>query len=599
MDGKDFAHLMEDMDGYLCELAGSQIRDGLHILGDVPQGDTMIDMLQALTRLPNLHVPSLRESIASMFNLEATKLLSNQGARLDTVPTSLVELAGRPIVTSGDAVETIDELGKHALALLNEKEFNIKDVKNVIQETFSPLSTSVDISDLIITLEFVCETLVPNLGATTQEITYLIAALDGGFIPPGPSGSPTRGMAHLLPTGRNFYSVDPQALPSNAAWQVGVGLANELLSRYLKETNAYPEHVAISIWGTAAMRTHGDDIAQVFALLGIRPIWQKESHRVIGVELIPLQELGRPRIDVTCRISGFFRDAFPHLITLLDDATNMAIDANEPLEKNFIRKHYLEDIASNMNNASARYRVFGCPPGAYGIGILDLIEAQNWKDDADFAKCYINWGGYAYSKKEPQGVDARSQFTHRLTSVEVAIHNQDDREHDIYDSDDYFQFHGGMIATIRALSGKQPKAYFGDSSNPDTPKVRDIKEETLRVYRTRVVNPKWLESIQRHGYKGASEMAATVDYMFGYDATANVMSDFMYQQIAQSYALDESTQKFYEECNPWALRGISERLLEAAERDLWENPDPATIEALRQTLVKTDSMLEGRLDPTV
>jgi len=599
MDGKDFAHLMEDMDGYLCELAGSQIRDGLHILGDVPQGDTMIDMLQALTRLPNLHVPSLRESITSMFNLEATKLLSNQGARLDTVPTSLVELAGRPIVTSGDAVETIDELGKHALALLNEKEFNIKDVKNVIQETFSPLSASVDISDLIITLEFVCETLVPNLGATTQEITYLIAALDGGFIPPGPSGSPTRGMAHLLPTGRNFYSVDPQALPSWAAWQVGVGLANELLSRYLKETNDYPEHVAISIWGTAAMRTHGDDIAQVFALLGIRPIWQQESHRVIGVELIPLQELGRPRIDVTCRISGFFRDAFPHLITLLDDATNMAIDANEPLEQNFIRRHFLEDIASNMNDSSARYRVFGCPPGAYGIGILDLIEAQNWKDDADFAKCYINWGGYAYSKKEPQGVDARSQFTHRLTSVEVAIHNQDDREHDIYDSDDYFQFHGGMIATIRALSGKQPRGYFGDSSNPAAPKVRDIKEETLRVYRTRVVNPKWLESIQRHGYKGASEMAATVDYMFGYDATANVMSDFMYQQIAQSYALDESTQKFYEECNPWALRGISERLLEAAERDLWENPDPATIEALRQTLVKTDSMLEGRLDPTV
>lgn len=229
-----------------------------------------------------------------------------------------------------------------------------------------------------------------------------------------------------------------------------------------------------------------------------------------------------------------------------------------------------------------------------GIGILDLIEAQNWKDESDFAECYINWGGFAYGSKEPEGVDARAQFTHRLTSVEVAIHNQDDREHDIFDSDDYFQWHGGMIAAIKALSGKEPKGYFGDTQNPATPKVRDIKEETLRVYRTRVVNPKWLESISRHGYKGASEMAATVDYLFGFDATAGVVSDFMYEQVAQSYALDIATQEFYEQSNPWALRGISERLLEAAERGMWEKPNPETLEALRQTLLKTDSMLEGR-----
>ena len=231
---------------------------------------------------------------------------------------------------------------------------------------------------------------------------------------------------------------------------------------------------------------------------------------------------------------------------------------------------------------------------AYGIGILDLIEAQNWKDESDFAKCYINWGGYAYSKGEPEGVEAKNEFTHRLTTVKVAIHNQDDREHDIFDSDDYFQFHGGMIATIKALSGKKPKGYFGDSSNPAKPKVRDIKEETLRVYRTRVVNPKWLESISRHGYKGASEMAATVDYLFGFDATADVVSDFMYEQIAQSYALDKSTQDFYEESNPWALAGVSERLLEAAQRGMWAEPNPETLEALRQTLLKADTMLEGR-----
>ena len=177
----------------------------------------------------------------------------------------------------------------------------------------------------------------------------------------------------------------------------------------------------------------------------------------------------------------------------------MALDADEPVEQNYIRKHYLEDMANEENETSARYRVFGCPPGAYGIGILDLIEAQNWKDEHDFAECYVNWGGYAYSKRSPEGIEAKSEFTHRLTTVEVAIHNQDDREHDIFDSDDYFQFHGGLIATIKALSGKDPKGYFGDSQNPAAPKCRDIKEETLRVYRTRVVNPKWLESIKQHG----------------------------------------------------------------------------------------------------
>ncbi len=287
-------------------------------------------------------------------------------------------------------------------------------------------------------------------------------------------------------------------------------------------------------------------------------------------------------------------DAFPHLITLLDDAVNMALDADEPVEQNYIRKHYLEDMANEENETSARYRVFGCPPGAYGIGILDLIEAQNWKDEHDFAECYVNWGGYAYSKRSPEGIEAKSEFTHRLTTVEVAIHNQDDREHDIFDSDDYFQFHGGLIATIKALSGKDPKGYFGDSQNPAAPKCRDIKEETLRVYRTRVVNPKWLESIKQHGYKGASEMAATVDYLFGFDATANVVSDFMYEEVAQQYALDKATQEFYKASNPWAQKGISERLLEAAQRGMWVEPDPETLEALRQTLLQCDAELEGR-----
>ena len=406
-------------------------------------------------------------------------------------------------------------------------------------------------------------------------------------------------MAHVLPTGRNFYAVDPRALPSLAAWQVGQELAREVLERYRKETGAYPETVGISAWGTSAMRTHGDDVAEVLALLGVRPVWQKENRRVVGVEVIPPAELGRPRIDVTVRISGFFRDAFPHLIKLLDDAVQAVALLDEPPERNFVRKHYLADLAANVAaglpepERQARYRIFGSKPGCYGAGLLPLIDERNWRDDADFAETYVNWGGYAYTG-DGQGVDARDAFRQRLAGVQIALHNQDNREHDIFDSDDYFQFHGGMIAAIRALSGRQPRHYFGDTHDPARPAVRDLKQEVLRVFRTRVANPKWLESITRHGYKGGLELAATVDYLFGYDATAGVAEDWMYEQVAQIYALDPAMRDFFARSNPWALHAVAERLLEAAQRGMWAEPRLHTLAALRETLLQSESLLEAR-----
>jgi len=392
-------------------------------------------------------------------------------------------------------------------------------------------------------------------------------------------------------------------LPSAAACQVGQELAREVLERYRAETGAYPETVGISAWGTSAMRTHGDDVAEVLALLGVRPVWQKENRRVVGIEVIPLEELGRPRIDVTVRISGFFRDAFPHLIKLLDDAVRAVALCDEPPERNFVRKHYLADVAANVAaglpepERQARYRVFGSKPGSYGAGLLPLIDERNWRDDADFAEVYVNWGGYAYTA-DGQGVDARDAFRRRLGEVQVALHNQDNREHDIFDSDDYFQFHGGMIAAIRALTGRQPRHYFGDTHDPARPAMRDLKQEALRVFRTRVVNPKWLESITRHGYKGGLELAATVDYLFGYDATAGVAEDWMYEQVARSYALDPAMQEFFARSNPWALHAVAERLLEAAQRGLWAEPRPETLAALREALLKGEEMQESRGDRT-
>jgi cobaltochelatase CobN len=596
MRGREVSHLVQELDGYLCELAGAQIRDGLHILGQVPEGEQMVGLLLALTRVPNLDAPSLRAAVAHLCGLDLDWLLAEQGRPLVSPLPLLARMADRPLATRADALETIDELCHHLLALLQRQAFRADTIEQVVAQTFPGCADGGHVGAV---LWFVCERLVPALRRTTDEVDHLMAGLEGRYVPAGPSGAPTRGMAHVLPTGRNFYAVDPRALPSAAAWDVGQELAREVLERYRAETGAWPESVGISAWGTSAMRTHGDDVAEVLALLGVRPVWQKESRRVVGVEIIPLDELGRPRMDVTVRISGFFRDAFPHLVKLLDDAVQAVALCDEPPEQNFVRKHYLADLAANVAaglpepERQASYRVFGSKPGCYGAGLLPLIDERNWRDDADFAETYVNWGGFAYTA-DGQGVDARDAFRRRLGEVQVALHNQDNREHDIFDSDDYFQFHGGMIATIRALTGRQPRHYFGDSHDPARPALRDLKQEALRVFRTRVTNPKWLESITRHGYKGGLELAATVDYLFGYDATAGIAEDWMYEQLAEVYALDPAMQEFFARSNPWALQAVAERLLEAAQRGMWEQPSPKTLNGLREALLKSEELLETR-----
>ena len=512
-----------------------------------------------------------------------------------TLPT-LSDLAGRPVQTRGDALELLDELSLHLYQLLAERDYDPATIPEVLALTLGPRESY---GTLPQTLHYACTRLKPDLDRTDDEISNLLSGLSGRYVPAGPSGAPSRGQAHILPTGRNFYAVDPRAVPSAAAWAVGQNLAREVLERHLKETGNYPEHVAISVWGTSNMRTQGDDLAEILALLGVRPVWHPQSRRLESVELLPLSELGRPRIDVTVRISGFFRDAFPHLIHLLDEAFALTMHADEDPAQNFPRKHYLAELEGRLHDlppeeaeARARYRVFGSAPGTYGAGILDLIHEGNWQTDADFAQVFVNWGGYAYTAAEA-GTDAREDFRARLAQTQLVLHNQDNREHDIFDSDDYLQFFGGMMASVRSLSGVQPRGYFGDSANPERARVRDLKEEALRVYRSRVVNPKWLEGIRRHGYKGGLEQTATVDYLFGFDATAELAHDFMYEGVAQAYALDKENQAFLKQSNPWALNAIANRLLEAEGRGMWQaNAD--TLSALQDLLAESEGLLEER-----
>jgi cobaltochelatase CobN len=587
MSGNDVAHLIEDIDGYLCELGTAQIRDGLHVLGSVPP---FPDTLRALTRLPNGAIPGLQPALAVAAGYDLNALLQAPGRRLDQAR----ELWGVRCVSHADLIERFEDLARALYADLEAAGFQPGAIAGVVR---SALGERIDTVER--TLAHACRVLVPALERVTDEVAHVLAALDGRYVPAGPAGAPTRGMTHTLPTGRNFYAVDPRAVPSQAAWRVGEQLAHEVLDRHLREEGRYPEMIGLGAWGTAQMRTQGDDIAEVLALLGVEPVWDQQSRRIQDLAVIPLERLGRPRIDVTLRISGFFRDAFPHLITLVDQAVEMVVALDEPVEQNFPRKHYLAEIARPTDDslddveARARYRVFGAKPGTYGAGIQQLIQTRHWEDARDFATVFVEWGGYAYGRAA-DGVDARSVFVDRLRAIEVAVHNQDNREHDIFDSDDYYQFHGGMIASIRSLTGRQPKMYVGDSSRPDAAKVRDLREEALRVYRSRVVNPKWLDSIRRHGYKGGLELAATVDYVFGFDATAQVAPDFVYQGLAETYALAPEMQTFLERSNPWALHAIADRLLEAADRQLWKEPDDATLAALREVRLKAESFVEAR-----
>ncbi|MEV4281317.1 cobaltochelatase subunit CobN [Actinoplanes xinjiangensis] len=553
-DDEEFDDFIMHIDGWLCEVKDVQIRDGLHVLGAAPTGEARVNLVLAMLRARQMWagkvaaLPGLREALG----------LAEDAS---TAETDAVELRARALI-----------------AAMEEHDWDVSAV--------SGLSDDADVRRV---LEFAATEVVPRLARTTDELTHVLHALNGGYVPAGPSGSPLRGLINVLPTGRNFYSVDPKAIPSQLAWETGQAMAESLLDRYRADYGDWPRSVGLSAWGTSAMRTAGDDIAEILALIGVRPIWDPASRRVTGLEPIPAAELGRPRVDVTVRISGFFRDAFPHVVALLDDAFQMIAGLDEP--DNFVREHALRDQGEHGDWRRATTRIFGSRPGAYGAGILPLIDSRNWRDDADLAEVYAVWGGFAYGR-DLDGVPARGDMENAYRRIDVAAKNIDTREHDIADSDDYFQYHGGMIATVRALTGKAPAAYIGDSTNPDQARTRSLTEETARIFRARVVNPRWIAAMRRHGYKGAFELAATVDYLFGYDATAGVVTDWMYEQLAASYVLDAENQAFMRQSNPWALHGITERLLEAADRKLWDSPEPETLAALQQLYLETEGDLE-------
>ncbi len=575
--------VLNSIDGYLCELKEAQIRDGLHIFGQCPQGRQLRDLIVAIARHPGTNRLGLTRAIAKDWGLDFDPLTAD----LSLVISHSSFVNGKDCRTVGDAVEVLEE---YAAELVEQLIANVNGQRPIDNEQLTKRE-----------LDWICDRLLPALQQTQQEITQLLRGLDGRFVPSGPSGAPTRGRPEVLPTGRNFYSVDLRNIPTETAWDVGRKAAETLIELYTQENGEYPKTLALSVWGTSTMRTGGDDLAQALALLGVRPVWDGPSRRVVDFEILPVSVLGRPRVDVTLRISGFFRDAFPNLIDLFDRASQAVAALDEPPEQNPLAAQVKQEtqfwLSSGLSKEQAqmrsRYRIFGSKPGAYGAGIQGLIEAQNWTDDRDLARAYINWSSYAYTAKK-EGQAAPEAFEQRLQQMQIVLHNQDNREHDLLDSDDYYQFQGGLTAAVRALTGKNPQTYFGDNSMPENPKVRQLRSEIARVYRSRVVNPKWIAGVMRHGYKGAFEMAATVDYLFAYDATANCVEDFMYRGVAEAYLFEPSVQAFIQEKNPWALRDMAERLLEAHQRGLWQGVEEEMVEKLRSLVHQAEAVIETK-----
>ena len=547
--GEDPDAALAKLDNHLCELKELQIRDGLHIFGRSPEGEQRLDLLVALARVPRGGGPadaSLLRALAEDLGLGFDPLdcvLGDPWAG----PRPLVLADDTPWRTQGDTVERLEALAKTLVAGAFHDPAWTRTAA-VLTEISSRLAPAID-------------------GSGAAELDGLLKGLAGRFVPPGPSGAPTRGRPDVLPTGRNFYSVDTRTVPTPAAWTLGWKSAQLLLERHLQEHGAWPKAVALTAWGTSNMRTGGDDIAQGLALLGVRPVWDTCSRRLTGFEIMPATILDRPRVDVTLRISGFFRDAFPTLIDLFDSAVRAVAALDEPEEVNPLAARVRAETPE-LGAARAGARVFGSKPGAYGAGLQALIDERGWTDESDLAAAYVAWGGWTYGAGA-EGEAAHDSFRRRLGKVEAVIHNQDNREHDLLDSDDYYQFEGGLAAAVRQESGQTPAMWHADHSRPESPRIRSLDEEIAWVVRARAVNPKWIKGVMRHGYKGAFEMAATVDYLFAFAATTHAVKDHHFDLVAEAYLGDDQVAQFLADNNPAALAEIKARLREALERGLW------------------------------
>ena len=585
-EDESFDDYVSDLHNYIEELKDSEVHVGLHILGQPLEGDLLIDGILQLLRLSNDKIPSI-------YDLWAEKY----GTTLDTIQTRASEIDEAQNCTYSELMSRIRKETRKVIETLNKAGFNDSAAAEAMNlpETEGTESWRAKLKQL---LDFVSTEIYPRIAKTTQELDHTLDALDGRYVEPGPSGSPNAGGVNLLPSGRNFYGVDPRTMPSPAGWQLGVKLGDRMIEKFIADQGKYPENIGMVLWSGPNMRSSGQDIAEFLYMLGVRPVWQKGSLRINGLEIIPLKELKRPRIDVTGRISGLFRDTLPQLAELMDDAVLLAASQDESDEDNFVRKHIKEDTKLMTDEGvdaddawrNAAFRIFGDAPGTYGAGVNTVLDSKNWQNENDLASIYVRWGGHVFGGGN-RGTFKPELFKKRLASLDLTVKNEENHESNILSSDDYNAFHGGMIAAVKSLGGKTPQSYVGDSTNRSAVGVKTVQEEMKRVFRTESMNPKYIEGLMKHGYKGATDLANRLSISFQWDATSGVMDDWMYDQYAKKYALDPKMQQWMKKVNPWALQNIAETLLEADQRKMWNANDEMKDE-LQQLYLSVEGELE-------
>lgn len=589
-DAADFDDYVGHLHTYLTDLKNMQMTTGLHIMGNPPQGEKLTEYLYALVRLENPDMPSLPKTLVQAYGYDYYELIDNSS-----------KLLPDGILSYGMLLDKINGQCLEIIRLLQNNNFVVDEAKLRALECVQCWDEAVQ-QDIIKIAGFICDKLYPSLAHTTWERSNCIRALQSEYIEPSAGGAPTSGGAEILPTGRNFYGVDPQLLPTPVAWKIGSQMAEDVINKFVAEEGRYPESVGILLWATYNMRSNGQCMAEFMRLMGVRPIWQKGTLKVKGIEIIPLDELKRPRVDVTGRISSLFRDTLPGAVCWLDKAVQQVAALDESFEDNFVRKHVVEEsqrlesegVDKELAWRQASYRIFGDPPGAHGAGVSALLASRNWDDLGDIADVYVRWGAHVYGEGE-KGQYRPHLFTNRMAKLEVTVSNIDNRESNLLNSDDYNAYRGGMIAAVRNFSGKMPKNYCSDSSDRQHVVIRTLAEEVKRLFRGEAINPKYIQGMKEFGYKGAGDLATYVDNCFQWDATSAVMEDWMYEKFAEKYALDKDMQKWFAEVNPWALRRLTEVLLEAEQRQLW-NAKPQTKQSLQELLLNIEGEIEERGD---
>lgn len=577
----ELAERVDDIYDYITEVKDSLIKDGLHILGRPPEGQLMLEALYSLTRLDNGEVPSLRRSVASGLGYDLDTLIDDPSGRTSS---------GR---INGEALDDVDDLTFDLIGGIMDLGFDPEASVSMVRDRLGGNR------DAEATVRFICDDLHPNLLKTSDEIRNTLRALEGRFIEPGPAGCVTRGRAQILPTGRNFYSIDPEAVPWHSSWDIGRRMADQMLERYVSDHGAYPRTVGMVIWATDTMKTGGDDVAYVLWLLGLRPVWTGYAGRVTGLEVIPLSELGRPRIDVTLRISGLFRDTFPNLVNLIDEGVRMIAALDESDEENHLLANVREDVSraiaegipEDRAREEAAVRIFGDAPGTYGSGTNILVRTSDWKDVSDIGSIFRSYGQYAYGIGR-RGEAMPEMFRRRLEQMDVTVKNSTSREYDMFDNDDVYNDLGGLNAAVRSVRGCMPMSVIGSSADPSRVRTRTVDEEGRFIFRSKINNPRWLEGLKRHGFKGAEEISNMTEYVFGWDATSDIVDPWMYQSIADRFLFDEETAEWFREANPYAMYETASRLLEAVGRGMW-SPDAETRAQLEELFMELEEGFEG------